>query len=389
MKGTAQRGRWLTEDETIRQRLTSSVKDRAENAMIVDLLRNDLGRVSRTGTVTWTKVFEPERYETVWQLTSTVASSLRPGVGLVDVFRALFPCGSVTGAPKVRTMAIIAELEDAPRGVYCGAVGYVAPPAAGAPTASFNVPIRTVVVDAESHVAEYGVGGGITYDSSAEGEFDEVVAKARVLTSRRPSFELLETIRRDPGEPIRRLEEHVARLRDSAAYFGFTFAEDDVRAALDAAGAGSDRPMRIRLRLARSGRIDLAATPLDRGAEPVRLALDDSPVDPTDVFLFHKTTRRGSYDDARARHPDADDVLLVNARGEITESAVANVAVRVGDRWWTPPVDAGLLPGTERAALLAEGRIEEHPVTIDRARAADELAVFSSVRGWRRAVLLP
>lgn len=389
MKGTAPRGRWLDEDEDIRRALTSSVKDRAENAMIVDLLRNDLGRVSRTGSVEWSSVFEPERFETVWQLTSTISSTLGAGVGLVDVFRALFPCGSVTGAPKVRTMQLIAELEDSPRGVYCGAVGYLAPAAAGPPSASFNVPIRTVLVDAETGVAEYGVGGGITFDSSASGEFDETVAKARVLTARRPSFELLETMRRDPGEPIRRLRQHLDRLGDSAAYFGFTFDVEAVRTALMAAGEGSERPVRVRLRLARSGATDIAVTPSDLGApEPVRLELDDVPVDPSDVFLFHKTTLRRPYEDARARHPDADDTLLVNTRGEITETSVANVAVELDGRWWTPPLDAGLLPGTERAALLADGTIEERAVTVDEARAAEELAVFSSSRGWRTAALL-
>jgi para-aminobenzoate synthetase/4-amino-4-deoxychorismate lyase len=390
MKGTAPRGRWLDEDEDIRRALTSSVKDRAENAMIVDLLRNDLGRISRTGSVEWSSVFEPERFETVWQLTSTISSTLGTGIGLVDVFRALFPCGSVTGAPKVRTMQVIAELEDSPRGVYCGAVGYLAPAAAGPPSASFNVPIRTVLVDAETGVAEYGVGGGITFDSSASGEFDETVAKARVLTARRPSFELLETMRRDPGEPIRRLRQHLDRLGDSAAYFGFTFDVETVRAALMAAGEGSERAVRVRLRLARSGATDIAVTPSDLGApEPVRLELDDVPVDPSDVFLFHKTTLRRPYDDARARHPDADDTLLVNTRGEITETSIANVAVELDGRWWTPPLDAGLLPGTERAALLADGTIEERAVTLDEARAAEELAVFSSSRGWRTAVLLP
>jgi para-aminobenzoate synthetase/4-amino-4-deoxychorismate lyase len=389
MKGTAPRGRWLAEDEEIRRALTSSVKDRAENAMIVDLLRNDLGRISRTGSVAWTKVFEPERYETVWQLTSTVSSELRPGIGLVDVFRALFPCGSVTGAPKVRTMQIIAEIEDSPRGVYCGAIGYVAPDAGGPPSATFNVPIRTVVVDDQTHVAEYGVGGGITYDSSAGAEYEEVLAKARVLTVRRPPFELLETMRRDPGQPIRRLEEHIARLRDSAAYFGFAFDESSARARLDEAGAGADRPMRIRLRMTRGGRLDLASTPLVRSVEPVRLALDEVPVDPSDVFLFHKTTMRRRYEDARARHPDADDVLLVNPSGDITETTVANVAVRSEGRWWTPPLDAGLLPGTERAALLADGTIVERALSIEQARSAEEISVLNSVRGWRRAVLLP
>jgi len=390
MKGTAPRGRWLDEDEDIRRALTSSVKARAENAMIVDLLRNDLGRISRTGSVEWSKVFEPERFETVWQLTSTISSTLGAGAGLVDVFRALFPCGSVTGAPKVRTMQLIAELEDSPRGVYCGAVGYLAPAAAGPPSASFNVPIRTVLVDAETGVAEYGVGGGITFDSSASGEFDETVAKARVLTARRPSFELLETMRRDPGKPIRRLRQHLDRLGDSATYFGFTLDVEAIRVALMAAGEGSERPVRVRLRLARSGATDIAVTPSDLGApEPVRLELDDVPVDPSDIFLFHKTTLRRRYEDARARHPDADDTLLVNTRGEITETSVANVAVELDGRWWTPPLDAGLLPGTERAALLAEGTIEERTVTVGEARAAEGLAVFSSSRGWRTAVLLP
>jgi len=390
MKGTAPRGRWLAEDEEIRARLTSSVKERAENAMIVDLLRSDLGRVARPGSVTWSKVFEPERYETVWQLTSTVSCELSNGTDLAEVFRALFPSGSVTGAPKVRTMQIIAELEDSPRGVYCGAVGHVAPGGAGSPSASFNVPIRTVVVDPETGAAEYGVGGGITYDSAAASEYDETVAKARVLTARRPPFELIETMRRDPGEPVRRLEEHVARLRDSAAYFGFGFDEREVRGALAETGADVERSVKIRLTLARSGRLSLAAVPMDRGAlEPIRLAPDTVPVDPTDVFLFHKTTLRRRYDDARARHPDADDVLLVNLHGEITETSVANVAVELDGRWWTPPVEAGLLPGTERAALLAEDLIGERRITLDQARNARGLAVFSSVRGWRRAVLHP
>jgi para-aminobenzoate synthetase / 4-amino-4-deoxychorismate lyase len=389
MKGTGQRGRWLGEDDAIRERLTASVKDRAENAMIVDLLRNDLGRIARPGTVRWSKVFEPERFETVWQLTSTVTADLTSGTGLADVFRALFPSGSITGAPKVRTMEIIADLEDSPRGVYCGAVGFMAPAAAGPPNASFNVAIRTVVVDAESRTAEYGVGGGITWDSSASGEYDETVAKAKVLTARRPPFELLESMRRDPGDPIRRLEQHVERLRSSAAYFGFTFDEAAVRAAMDEAGIDADRSVKIRLRLSRVGTIEVSSAALDRGApEPVRLAVDDVPVDPSDVFLFHKTTMRRRYEDARGRHPDADDTILINTREEITETSVANIAAKLGGRWWTPPLDAGVLAGTERAALLTEQTLEERTISVDEARTAEELAVFNSVRGWRRAVLM-
>jgi para-aminobenzoate synthetase/4-amino-4-deoxychorismate lyase len=387
MKGTAPRGRWPAEDEAIAAALVDSAKDRAENAMIVDLLRNDLGRVSRPGSVRWSEVFAAERYETVWQLTSTVTSDLEPGTGLPEIFRALFPSGSVTGAPKVRSMQIVAGLEDSPRGVYCGAVGVLAPPGRG-PAARFNVAIRTVTVDAESGLAEYGVGGGITWDSRAGSEYEETVAKARVLTDRRPGFELLETMRWEPGTGLRRLDLHLGRLRGSADYFGFAFDEGAVRAALarETASAGN-RPLRVRLLLARSGRIATASMPLASRPEPVRLEVDDHPVDPRDVLLFHKTSRRERYEAARARHPDADDVLLVNTSGEITESTIANLAARLEGRWITPPIEAGLLPGTERAALLAEGGIEEGTLTPDDLADAEELRLMNATGPWRRAVL--
>ena len=334
-------------------------------------------------------MFEPERFETVWQLTSTVTARIQPETGLADVFRALFPSGSITGAPKVRTMTIIADLEDSPRGVYCGAVGFLAPASAGPPSASFNVAIRTVTIDAETGTAEYGVGGGITWDSSAAGEFEETVAKAKVLTARRPPFELLESMCRTPAG------------RSS----GSSDTSSGCRAPLSTSGSRSMRlrcarrwtgPVRtptgsvkIRLRLSRAGAIEVSSAVLDRGApEPIRLALDDVPVDPTDVFVFHKTTMRRRYEDARARHPDADDTLLINARGEITETTAANVAVLLDGRWWTPPLDSGLLAGTERAALLDEGAIEERAVDVEEARTAQALAVLNSVRGWRRAMLV-
>ena len=317
MKGTAPRGRWLAEDEEIKRRLEGSVKDRAENAMIVDLLRNDLGRVAREGTVTWSDVFAPERFETVWQLTSGVAADLRPDASLVDVFRALFPCGSVTGAPKVSTMGIIAALEHDARGVYCGTVGYLAPDGAPGPRARFNVAIRTVVHDAETGDAAYGVGGGITWDSQAAAEYDETVAKARVLTERRPPLRLLETLAHEPSGGYRRLEEHRARLRSSADYLGIEIDEAAVAAALDReAGRFPTKAARVRLLVDRHGRVEIGSAPLADTREPVRLAIDrDHPVDPADPLLFHKTTLRGRYEAARERFPDADDVVLVNTRG--------------------------------------------------------------------------
>jgi para-aminobenzoate synthetase / 4-amino-4-deoxychorismate lyase len=388
MKGTAPRGRWPAEDEQIAEKLEASVKDRAENAMIVDLLRNDLGRVSRPGSVGWSEVFAAERYETVWQLTSTVAAQLEAGAGLRDVFAALFPSGSVTGAPKVRSMEIIAGLEDSPRGVYCGAVGVLAPPG-HEPAARFNVAIRTVTVDADSGAAEYGVGGGITWDSRAGAEYQETVAKARILTSRRPRFELLETLLHEPGSGLRRLERHLERLRGSALYFGFHYDDAAVRDALSRVVATvPDRPARVRLLLDRAGRITTGAVPLPSRTEPVRLAIDDVPVDPADVLLFHKTSRRERYEEARARHPDADDVLLVNTRGEVTESTIANIVVLLDGRWVTPPLDAGVLPGTERAALLAEGTIEEAGLRPPDLAGADELRLVNATAAWRRAVLV-
>ncbi|HWL90194.1 MAG TPA: chorismate-binding protein, partial [Actinomycetota bacterium] len=350
---------------------------------------NDLGRISRTGSVTWANVFEAERYETVWQLTTAVSSTLESGVDVAGVFRGLFPSGSVTGAPKVRTMQIIRELEDSSRGVYCGAVGYLAPAGSGHPNARFNVAIRTVTVDTVSGTAQYGVGGGITWDSDAEAEYEEAVAKARVLTARRPGFDLLETMRLDPVEGLRHLDRHLRRLAASADYFAFRYEEADTREAVEKAVASAPAaPCRVRLTLSKDGTARVACTILASEPDILRVALDHVPQDPRDVFLFHKTSRRQRYEDARHRHPDADDVLLVNDRGEATESTIANLAVRRNGRWVTPPLEAGLLPGIGREVALEEGSVSEASVTIDDVRSSEEVALISDARGWRRAVLL-
>ena len=389
MKGTAPRGRWPEEDRAVAERLLASAKDRAENAMIVDLLRNDLGRISRTGSVTWADVFQAERFETVWQLTTTVSAALEADVGLSGVFRGLFPSGSVTGAPKVRTMEIIRELEDSPRGIYCGAIGYLAPKGSGHPDARFNVAIRTVTLDTASRTAEYGVGGGITWDSDAGAEYEEAVAKTRVLTARRPGFELLETMRYEPAEGVRHLDLHLKRLAASADYFGFRYDETEVREAVEKTVASAPpAPCRVRLALGKDGTVRVACTPLATEPDVVRVGLDDVPQDPRDVFLFHKTSRRQRYEDARSRHADADDVLLINEHGEVTESTIANVAVRMNGRWVTPPIEAGLLPGIGRTVALDDGSVTEAPITIEDLRSSEDLALISDARGWRRAVLV-
>lgn len=386
MKGTAARGRTLAEDRQRLLALTGSEKERAENVIVVDLLRNDVGRVSTVGSVDVPALCVPERYETVWQLTSDVTGTVLPGAGLTDVFRALFPSGSVTGAPKRRAMEIIASLEATPRGVYCGAVGYVAPPGS-ALRARFSVAIRTLTLDRSTGEAVYGTGSGITWASEPEAELAEVRAKAAILDAPYREFDLLETLAYLPATGARHLHRHLRRLRESAQYFGFGFdeerAESDVRVATDRAG-----PSRVRLVLARSGELRVEVGPLPRAEpRPVTLTVDDEPVDSTQRWLYHKTSNRETYARRARRHPGTDDVVLVNELGEVTETTIANLAVRLDGDWYTPPVSAGCLPGIERNYLVELGLLRERRLTPADLRRADDIAVVSSLRGWRPAAV--
>jgi para-aminobenzoate synthetase/4-amino-4-deoxychorismate lyase len=388
MKGTAQRGRWGQEDAIRRKDLAESEKDRAENLIIVDLLRNDLGRVADVGSVAVEDLLAIERYDTVWQLTSTIGAMVDRSVPLVDVLGALFPCGSITGAPKIRTMEIIHELETQPRGVYTGAIGFVAPAGAAGPRASFSVGIRTVVIDGATGDAEYGVGGGITYDSEPEAEHAEAAFKARILTYGRSDFDLLETMRWNPVTGWYWLDLHLDRLQSSADYFGIDLDRGAVVARInDAVADGAEA--RVRLTVSRRGRIRVVVQPLSKPVrESVAVAIDHDPIDVSSPFLFHKTTRREVYEDRLARHPHADDVLLTNGHGELTESTIANVAVKLGAQWYTPPVEAGCLPGVYRATLLEEGRLEERRIHFDDLERCDGLALLNSVRLWRPAFVV-
>jgi para-aminobenzoate synthetase / 4-amino-4-deoxychorismate lyase len=385
MKGTAARGRTVAEDERIVTRLRSSPKERAENIMIVDLVRNDLSRVATAGSVTVPRLLHAERFETVHQLTSDVTARLRPDAGLTGIFRALFPCGSVTGAPKARTMELIRDIEDGPRGVYCGAIGVVAP--LGAPfRARFSVAIRTVLVDRERGVATYGTGGGITWGSRPAAEYAELLAKTRVLDTRPREFHLLETMRHEAGR-LHSLDAHLARVATSAAYFGFRFDPAAVRTALDArlGGAGDAR---VRLRCYRDGTVGVEVEALPPPAKgPVRMAIDPAPIDSTACWPLHKTSLREPYTSRLARHPSADDVVLVNERGDVTESCTANLAVRLDGKWWTPPLSSGCLPGIERARLVTDGVLRERILRPADLHRAEDLALVNSLRGWRSATL--
>jgi para-aminobenzoate synthetase/4-amino-4-deoxychorismate lyase len=389
MKGTARRGRHPAEDERRAQELRASPKERAENLMIVDLLRNDVARVADTGSVQVPGLFTVEHFPTVHQLTSDVTARLRPGIGLLELFTALFPSGSVTGAPKRSSMAVLRELEPTPRGVYCGVVGLVGPPSAPV-RLRFSVAIRTAVVDRATGTAVYGTGGGITWGSDAAAEHAELLAKAAVLggAGGLPEVpELWETLRWDGGM-LRNGERHLRRLAASAERLGLPLDPAAARALLAGRLAGAP-PSRVRLRLARDGALAVDVGPLPPPpAGPVRLGLDDEPVDDGDLLLFHKTSRREPYDRRRLRRPDVDDVVLVNGRGELTEVTTANLAVRCDGRWWTPPLDSGVLPGVERARLVGLGRLAERVLTAADLAAAEEVAVVNSLRGWRSAVVV-
>lgn len=381
MKGTKRRGRWSEEDRCLRDDLLTSEKDRAENLMIVDLLRNDLGRIAKTGTVQVPRLFDVEKYPTVYQMTSTVQAETSPGATLEDIFSALFPCGSITGAPKVSTMRLITKLENAPRDAYCGAIGYMAP----GRIAEFNVAIRTLVIDQAVQRAVYGSGGGITWDSTATGEYDESLLKTKVLTERPADFDLLETMKLEAGELLL-LERHLDRLQASAHYFDFSYDQDTVQEKLrQLAASNTSGSWRIRLLLSRDGRLHLEKAPLETDAnteEPKRFRLSAQPVPCENRFLYHKTTNRHVYENCKTDRRDVDDVLLWNEAGEITEFTIGNIVIEWGGRCWTPPLECGLLAGTMRADLLAKGEIEEKILSKKDLQEAEQIWLINSVRGW-------
>ncbi len=377
MKGTLRRGWDLESDREFESRLAASLKDRAENAMIVDMVRNDLGRVADVGSVEVTSSFVIERHPTVFQMTSTVEA--KTGAPVSEIIAALFPFASVTGAPKVRTMELINELESDPRGVYTGAIGVIEP----GRRSRFSVAIRTAVVDREAGCVEYGVGSGVVWDSEAGDEYRECLLKARVLAQQAPDFDLLETMLWDPDAGYLFLDRHLERLAGAAEYFDRPFDREGVVERLRT--VPPTRSLRVRLLLAADGSHRIEAFPFDSGSDAarVRLGLAAEPVKRQDPFLHFKTTHRTVYEQARATRPDCDDVLLWNERGEVTESTIANIVAGIDGKLVTPPVSCGLLAGTFRAELIERGEISERIITIDKLPDADALHLINSVQGWR------
>jgi len=375
MKGTAPRDADPARDRALGEGLRNSAKDRAENLMIVDLLRNDASRIAELGSVAVPSLFEVEPWATVWQMTSTIECRPRPEVNLHGLFAALFPCGSVTGAPKAEAMRAIRELEPVPRGVYCGAIGVVMPGG----EAHFNVGIRTVVVDMERNLAECGIGSGIVADSTIEGERDEWLVKQRFLRRACPDYELFETLLWRRGR-YWLLDEHLTRIGNSAATLGFRFDRQTALAALgDAARGFDDGRWRVRLRLSMEGRFAVDAEAFARQRGQVDCSLASQPLDSADPWLRHKTTRREIY--AGLARPEVFDTLMFNERNEATEFTRGNLVVKLDGRLLTPALHCGMLPGVFRTALLARGTVEEAVLTLAEVASAERLWFINSLRG--------
>ncbi|WP_208278998.1 aminodeoxychorismate synthase component I [Massilia oculi] len=398
MKGTAPASGEVDIDAARAQALAQDTKNRAENLMIVDLLRNDLGRVAQTGSVEVPALFEVQRYGAVLQMTSTVQARMRFDAGLEDIFKALYPCGSITGAPKRRTMEIIHELEPDARGIYTGAIGWFDPAPPGRPYGDFclSVPIRTLALGAPVdgiRRGELGVGAGIVHDSDAQSEYAECQLKARFLTGLHNEFTIFETIRASREHGCRHLEQHLDRLAASCAYFGFAFDRGAAHVALLEASQAlpSDALHRLRLAVDHAGALTLTSGELAPLHEPVTLLLAQEPTHSGDVFLRHKTSIRGRYDAAwkAAEAQGAFDMLFFNERGELTEGGRSSVFLRFGEEWLTPPLSSGVLPGVMRGVMLAAPawHAREAVITREMLAQADDIVVCNALRGPLRAVL--
>lgn len=382
MKGTAPRGRDSLADRALSDALTASPKERAENLMIVDMVRNDLGRVAPPGQVAVPSLFDAECYPTLWQMTSTVTATTR--VSTTELIGALFPCASVTGAPKVAAMRLIVQLESSPRRIYTGAIGTIKP----GRWACFSVAIRTLLIHKPSGRGEYGIGSGVVWDSEVAKEWAECAAKAQVLRNVASEFELLETLRWDPARGFYLLSRHLARMAAAANRFGFKFSETALVRLLEDTVKSGTTPRRVRLTLARDGTPHCGSQALPKSpTRPLRLGWARAPVDSRDPMLRFKTSLRDRYDRALREVPGCDDAILYNERDEVTETTIANLVVELDGQLVTPPATSGLLPGTLRAELLDAGRIIERVVPRSDLQRATRVWCVNSVRGCRPAVL--
>lgn len=392
MKGTAPRAFLPQDDKNTVQALAADSKSQAENLMIVDLMRNDIGRIAELGSVKAHKLFEVETYRTLHQMISTVQARLKPKTGLVELMKALFAPGSIVGAPKIQAMKIIRELESSPRGVYCGAIGMM-----GKDEKVFNVAIRSAVLyrTANGYAGEMGVGSGVVYDSVAKNEYDECLLKAKFFTDPQQPFGLIETMLHDKGRGYVLLERHLARLSESARYFAIPFNPDDAKNALNTHIKGmDDQYLRVRLELSAKGEITIQSTVLSPDAltQTMRFVIADKPIHSSSVHLYHKTTQRAFLDDplkeAKAKF-GCDEIVYLNERGELTQGSYMNLFLeQANGAYFTPPVSAGLLPGTFRTEFMATHHVIEKTLFPQDLKTAKAIYLGNSVRGLLKATLI-
>lgn len=393
MKGTAAATGDDATDQILADSLALDCKNRAENLMIVDLLRNDLGRIAVTGSVTVPRLFEVQRFSSVLQMTSSVEAQLQPELDLAHIMTALFPCGSITGAPKRRTMEIIRELETEPRAIYTGAIGWFDAPVAGRKVGDFclSVPIRTLLLQGAAQDGlrrgVMGVGAGIVHDSVASDEYAECQLKARFLTGLKHQFELFETMHFSLAGGCRHLERHLQRLRHSAHYFGFAFDEHTITQAISAlqAGLAPQTAYRLRLALQQDGRFDLQCGQLQALPPVVKVLVANEPCRSDALFLRHKTSVRRQYDQAwqAAERAGAFDMLFCNRAGFLTEGGRSNLFIRKDGLWFTPPLSDGVLPGVMRGVLLEDIQLQasEKQLTLADLYCAEEVVLCNALRG--------
>ncbi len=373
MKGTVKRGRTTQEDKIQSEWLHNSTKNRAENVMIVDMIRNDLGRIAELGSVYVPELFKIEKYSTLFQMTSTVQA--KTNASLTEIFSALFPCASITGAPKVSTMKIISELETTPRKIYTGSIGSISPNR----KAQFNVAIRTALIDKEKKQAEYGVGGGIVWDSTSADEYSEALLKAHVLTERPQEFSLFETMLWTPDEEFFLLEKHIARMEDSSDYFDLPFSREKLEDFLNNLASGFNSPKRVKVLLDSFGDFSAESKEFHSDKKVFKIHLAEQSIKSNNVFLFHKTTHRDIYPTPESGF---DDVLLFNEKDELTEFSIGNLVVEMDGELVTPPISCGLLAGTFRAYLLETNQIKERIILKNELDKCSKIFLVNSLRRW-------
>jgi para-aminobenzoate synthetase/4-amino-4-deoxychorismate lyase len=383
MKGTSGRGLTWDGDKKNQEELKKNAKIKAENVMIVDLLRNDLGRIAQKVWVP--RLFQVEKYRTLYQMTSTIKAKLfKSDVKIKDIFTSLFPCGSVTGAPKIKTMDIIRSLEKEPRGIYTGAIGYISPEK----EACFNVAIRTILLNQGK--GEMGIGGGIVDDSVEKYEYEEALLKAKFLVEKFPQFSLIETILWQENKGYFLLDLHLERLKNSCDYFSISLDFKKLKKNLKIAQANMNQgKWKVRILVNPLGQVSIERQPLEELNTPVRVKISAQRINPGNVFLYHKTTRRHIYDreNRRARRQGFFEVIFLNINGQVTEGAISNIFILKQGRLYTPPVKCGLLEGVLRKHLLREGKVEEKIIYPKDILDADKWYIGNSVRGLMEARL--